>query len=435
VLDVFEMRRLAFLDLDLTLFDYTAAREGATTFALQAMGAVRNVTPAIAMMNSLLVPYGDSLVDLGLPNLRREWKAPELFAIFAAIGSPEQTNSKATRPERFLDEIATAPSLDPSIGPSFRRRRHNLRLLQEAATATQMDIFIREIGDMIQSDKQRHKIDAAVSAFNEYLHTEVAPNEGVFELFESLNAHGFEAFIVSEGDEQIQKEKISILNLAGYVEGAYISSSCCQSERLLGWLWSHSASLEERDTLTRAIELLYDEALQFANKTPSFFRKVLHTVLLPRSSRRQFYCQFEWLSEIDCLDQGAIHVLLFGDRYEKDLYPGLEAFRQAVTIRLLSGKYGGTYQSSFLIRSGLPIPGATVSSVSEAAAYINNLGSLDGQLTSSILAPPADSSRIQALELALDVIRLSIDNIPLWVINQVEELVLALHGSEIKTNG
>ena len=428
------MRRLAFLDLDLTLFDYTAVREGATRFALQAMGAVRNVTPAIDMMNSLLVPYGDFMVDLGLPNLRREWKAPELFGILAALDRPKQTKSKANILERFLDEIARAPSLDPSIGPSFRRRRHNLRLLSEAAAATQMDVLIREIGEIIQSDKERRKIDAAVSAFNAYLSTEVAPNEGIFELFDGLKGHGFELFIVSEGDEHIQKEKISILNLADYVDDTYVSSSCCQSERLLGWLWKHSASLEERDNLLHAIEALYDEALQFANKTPSFFRKVLHTVLLPRSSRRRFYRQFEWLSEIDCLEQGAIQVLLFGDRYEKDLYPGLEAFTRAITIRLLSGKYGDTYKSSFLIRSGLPIPAATVSSVSEAAEYVRNLRSLDDQSTSSILAPPADSSRIEAFEQALDVIRLSINNIPLWVVDQIEELVLALHGSEIKTN-
>jgi len=429
------MIKLAFLDLDLTLFDYSAAREGATMVALQAMGFVRNLAPAIDMMNSLLVPYGDSLVDLGLPNLRREWKAPELFAILAALGRPDHTESKANILEKFLEEIATAPSLDPSISPSFRRRRENLRLLREAATVTQMDVLIREINHIIESDKQRQQIDAAVSAFNAYLNTEVSPNEGVFELFEGLKAQGFEVFIVSEGDEQIQKEKISILNLAGYIDGAYISSSCCQSERLISWLWKNSASLEEKCRLIRAIEVLYDEALQFANKTSSFFRKVLHTVLLPRSSRRQFYCKFQWLREIDCLEQGAIHVLLFGDRYEKDLYPGLQAFKRAITIRLLSGKYGRTYQSSFLIRSGLPIPGATVSSVSEAAAYIKNLGSLDGQSTSSISAPSADSRRIQAFEQALDVIRLSIDNIPLWVIGQIEELVFALHGSEIKSNG
>src|SRR6266566_9510234 len=169
------MIKLAFLDLDLTLFDYSAAREGATMVALQAMGFVRNLAPAIDMMNSLLVPYGDSLVDLGLPNLRREWKAPELFAILAALGRPDHTESKANILEKFLEEIATAPSLDPSISPSFRRRRENLRLLREAATVTQMDVLIREINHIIESDKQRQQIDAAVSAFNAYLNTEVSP--------------------------------------------------------------------------------------------------------------------------------------------------------------------------------------------------------------------------------------------------------------------
>lgn len=429
------MKRLAFVDLDLTLFDYAAAREGATMSALEAMGFGRNAARAIHIMNSLLVPYGDSLVDLGLPNFRREWKAPELFAIMMAFGHPQQPKSHAKIPEKFLAKLAAAPSLDPSLGPSFRRRRNNLRLLSEMASTTQMDALIREMSHILESDKQRRLIETAVSSFNTYLNTEVRPNEGVLDLFASLKAQGFETFIVSEGDEQIQRQKISILDLAAHIDGSYVSSSCCQSEHLLSWLWQKSESLKDKDKLLNAIELLYDEALEFANKTASFFRKVLHTVLLPRSSRRQFYGKFEWLTEIDCLAQGSLCVLLFGDRYEKDLFPGIEAFKRAITIRLASGKYEKSYQSSFLIKSGLPLPAATVRSVSEAVTFVNNLTSLNNYSTTSVFAPAADPRRIQAFEQGLDLVRLSIDNIPSWVIGQIEALVCALNGSEITTNG
>jgi phosphoglycolate phosphatase-like HAD superfamily hydrolase len=428
------MRRLAFLDLDLTLFDYTAAREGATRAALQAMSIDGNSTTAINLMNSLLIPYGDLLVDVGLPNLRRQWKAPELFTIFIALSEGGGSKGNIRVLKNLLAEIRTKRSLVPGISPTFRRRLENLNLLRRAANDTQMDVFVHDIRSIVRRDETRSKINLATTAFNRYLKREVIASEGVPELLENLKARGFEIYIVSEGDEQVQNEKISILGLADNTDGTYVSSSCCQSERLLGWLWQQAKHASESNGSMRAIEVLYDEALQYSHKTASLFRKVMHTVLLPHSSRRQFYLKPAWLSEPECIKQGSIHVLLFGDRYEKDLYPAIEAFNKVTAIRLLSGKYGRTYQSHFVRTANLPAPDATVKSVSKAAAYIKTLALPAEIPPGNVIVHTADSRRVQAVEHALDVMRSSIEKVPLWILEQIEDLTVALRGSETKTD-
>jgi phosphoglycolate phosphatase-like HAD superfamily hydrolase len=430
------MRMLAFVDLDLTLFDYTTVREQGTRAALKAMNVDGNIDYAIALMNSVLIPYGDLLVEAGLPNFRREWKAPELFALLSTVSQPLPLNKSAKRFKDFFADIGKTPLLDQGTPVSFRRRRANLHLLRQMLYATQVHAINKEIGELLQNATYRIQIDDAISAFNDYLRKEVTPSEGVEELLRNLRTRGFEVYVVSEGEENIQREKVSVLGLSNDTDGIYVSSSCCQSERLLKCLWNQTRDVSAKgsENLTRPLEVLYDEVLQYANKSVSFFRKILHTVILPPSDRPDFYRSFGWLSEADCSIQEGVHVLLFGDRYDKDLFPGIDAFRNVISIRLLAGKYKSTFQSDFLIQAQLPRPTATVHSVVEAARFIESLPHVETLPRSRIPASPADWQRIEMLRQALQEFRLATTQASSWMVEQFEELEIALRGSETITN-
>jgi hypothetical protein len=431
------MRFLAFLDLDLTLFDYSSAREGATCAALQAMGFGNNLTDALIVMDQTLVPHGDLLVELGFPNFRREWKAPELFAFLSLV---------CKRRDLLLSVMKLSPSLD-SIGgknhrmslavPGFWNRKHNRDLLHNVLEKDVLYEIKKQMDQILQDPGYKERISTAVAAFEAYLKEYVMLSEGVDHLLEVLLTHSFETYIVSEGDDRIQKDKVSVLGLAKSVDGIYVSSVCGQSERLLDWLWKKSMVFFEDETqeLINAVAIIYDEVLQYSNKTATLFRKVLHTILLPQHARNGFYTRFGWLNQKEWQAQVPVYILLFGDRYDKDLYPGFEAFKNVVTIRLLSGKYRQEYSSATIAKTGLPKPTLTVESVSEAAEFIESDFDHSMLVPSEGLAPISDAERINRFGRALILLRNSSGDLPSWVAEQLEALNIALRGSEVSTHG
>lgn len=287
------MRKLAFLDLDLTLFDYTRVREEATRVALARMNLDCELEEAIDLMNRVLVPYGDILANVGLPNFRREWKAPELFVLLFLMCEGRGLTANAQSLACLFSTFAQAQFVDPAI--QFHERKTNYELLSGLVGGPQFEEMISKINEVKKSDPTRTDLNNAINAFHEYLANNAEPLEGVDDLLRNLQSRGFEIYIVSEGQESIQQEKISVLGLREITNGTYVSSSCCDSERLLRWLWS-SARIAENKRWLQALEVIYDEVVLYSTKTSSLFRKILHTVLLPDSDRQEFYRKFGWLS-------------------------------------------------------------------------------------------------------------------------------------------
>ena len=105
------MRRLVFIDLDLTLFDYTTIRKKATCAALRAIG-FKNTAIALRYIDSVLIEYGDILVELGFPNFCRVWNARELFAIAILLNS----NSQSHTLHKMLNQIRLqVPDIEQNI--------------------------------------------------------------------------------------------------------------------------------------------------------------------------------------------------------------------------------------------------------------------------------------------------------------------------------
>lgn len=423
------MKRIAFLDLDLTLFDYTLVREGATRAALNTLNLNYSIDETLRVMNHWLIPYGDSLADVGLPNFRREWKAPELFALLLLmnVGKGLSVNSNALAD---LVSVLTNISLADQSG-KFHQRRKNFELLSNALESSLLKDVFFEASELIKRPPHYSNLKEAVNAFDEYLANNARPFHGVGELLINLNSRGFEVYTVSEGKELIQREKLSVLGLHECTNGTYVSSSCCESERLLSWLWKSAKEIRTSDKTRwlEALELIYDEVLLYSTKTSSLFRKILHTVLYPNSSREKFYRQFGWLGVMECLNEEPVCILLFGDRYDKDLQPGIDAFQNVISIRLLRGKYENTYESDVIENLKLPQPTATVHSVAEAAQIVKNLP-LDQFLSGQIIAPNVGSHRKNRIQKAIQTV--IGEDPPRSVTIQLEELERALAGSEMK---
>ena len=382
-------RRLAFVDLDLTLFDYTTVRAEATNLALEAMG-IADTGKAADFIDSVLVPNGDVLTELELPNFRRAWKAPELFALVYAMARDGAV-------QEHLARLVPSPAeTDRSFEGRLRRRKI---VLEEARRLGIHDIAAR-VRAILESDAQ--SIERALSVFDQYLWSHVHELPGAGELLDTLEARGFESYVVSEGDEQIQQGKIELLASGERLMGNFITGACCRSDELLAQLWSLGVEIADvRD----AAGVLYDAVLPYAIKTSTFFRKLLQTLLLPPEEQGDFFREFRWLTAEQIASKPKVVLVVIGDRYDKDVLPAVQAFGNAAGIRVTFGKYSAMYDRATLEKMGLPAPAATVGTLREAADTFRSWDVVPSVDKARIVAPPCPASQQRRIENAIDRLR------------------------------
>lgn len=416
------MRRLAFIDLDLTLFDYTATRRHATAAALQAMG-LKRPAPLGRFIETVVGRHGDVLQDLGFPNFRRKWFALELFALAYLID---------TRPELAEGFRRMLASQFPS-GMTFRDRWDRRALLQRRARKTGLLDLAGRVGELLHDAEVRRRIDDAVVTFDEFLAREMRELPGADRLLDDLEGAGFESYVVTEGDEDIQKGKLSRLSAGERVGRVFVTAECCRSGMLVDDLWQLTAGGGEREGRTvDALEVLHDFILDFAVKTPPFFRKVVQTLLLPRARWDEFYRGFRWLAGEELAAAGEVGLLLVGDRYEKDLLPALRAFETVGTIRLEMGKYRSTYRKEALEELGLPQPSATVRSLNGARKVLSRMGAVPPIDRARMQAPPLPSAEIETLSAAVALVE---GRLPAESAEQLGDLGRSLKSMEVIADG
>jgi len=405
------MRRLAFIDLDLTLFDYTTIRRKATCTALRSMGFKRP-TMALRYIDSALVEYGDILVELGFPNFRRAWNTREFFAIAILLHS----NSRSHTLHKMLEQIhlqvtnAEQDTINGRQSP-FSTRWKRRQLLLSGARDNSFERLPQEVKDMLESDKSFRLIENAVFVFNEYLYKNMHEYSGAKEVEDKFDECGFEFYVVSEGDPKIQKEKLSLLPTGTRTLRSFVSGECCRSEELLELLWNVAISREDcysntiaSDRTFSALGVVYDEVFEYSIKTPAFFRKVLQTLLLPVEKQEDFFHGFRWLSPADVDVSDSVSLLAVGDRYEKDLLPAIQAFESIITIRLRMGKYRATYSNEMLKKLTLPKPSATIRSLLEVIRIISTLDELPLIPKGKISMPSSDLHACSKINSAIDLL-------------------------------
>src|SRR5690349_21496035 len=167
------MKQLAFLDLDLTLFDYTSAREKATYAALKAMKVDFNEKEGVDVMTRLLVTYGDLLVDLGLPNFRRSWKAPELFALLLVLNDKKNFSNSINDFEKGLSKLVKKNKKNFGVNDDFLSRYKSRKSLLLLAKDSAIDKLKDRWNEILNDSKHRERLNSAVEAFDSYLDKDV----------------------------------------------------------------------------------------------------------------------------------------------------------------------------------------------------------------------------------------------------------------------
>jgi phosphoglycolate phosphatase-like HAD superfamily hydrolase len=421
------MRRLAFVDLDLTLFNYTATRRRATAAAVLAMGGDTTAAEA-RFVSSVIVPYGDLLEELGFPNFRRAWKASELFGLVLLMRNARFGSLKRGLSTLLRRSLHDGVLSGEAGGSAFRSRWARRSFLLDGAAASGIDDLSSHVRTLLRRDRERRIVHEAVRVFEDYLRVHMREFRGAETMLDRLQEKGFEVYVVSEGEEFIQKEKLSFLRSGSRILGTFVSGECCGSEALVADLWKIAvASGSEAGSGSRAadtldaIGVLYDTVIEYSIKSPTFFRKVLQTVLLPMDRRSGFFRKFQWLStdELEAADD--VGLLLIGDRYEKDLLPAMRAFTTVMTIRLEAGKYRSSYRDDSLRQLGLPPPGATAHS-----PVISR---------KRIAAPSADPRQADRFAAALATLRAGAADLPRELVRSLEWLRRTLQAKEKRTDG
>lgn len=384
------MRALAFIDLDLTLFDYTSARKGATLAALRAMSLDSAAGELYEFANSTLVPHGHLFGELGLPDFRREWKARPLFALLLALGRDKERTAECQAVRSFLLGIEGRGRNEQSY-ITFGKRQSRYEALLRALPGSPLLALVEDTRTVLDDESSRASLDMAVSAFDSHLSQRPYLREGIADLFAALTELGFSIHVVSEGDQQVQSGKLTALGLDGRIESSFISGACAGSEPLLKWLWETAQSSREK---RQPFEVIYNEVLAYSHKSPTFYRKVAHSILAPDP---EFYGRFGWLEPGE-----EVRILVIGDRYDKDLLPAMTAFENVATIRLLAGKYRDQAGDP-----DLRPPTTTVASLPEAAEFIRSHRQVLTGVASVLRVPAEPKSRIEKVNRSLDRLRLT----------------------------
>jgi FMN phosphatase YigB (HAD superfamily) len=278
------------------------------------------------------------------------------------------------------------------------------------------------------------RVLSATNAFNDSVSRTARLYDGVEQLFDVLRSRAFLIYVVSEGEENIQRQKIRALKLDTIADGFFISGGCCLSDRLLRWFWQRSLNFvnEGSQSISNefdAIGTLYDEMLRFATKGEEMFRKVAQTVLLPPFDRADWYARVGWLSESEHVNYGqAANLLVIGDRYDKDIYPAIQAFGSVVSVRLKRGKYSRAFSNSSLRSRSFPLPTASVHSMRDAASAVTSIDFERASALSKVrCAPSAPADRLAKVDAACTVMLRS--RLPDIVREAVNRLPAALRGS------
>jgi len=428
------MRSLAFLDLDLTLFDYTLARKEATLAALRRLGTERDPAELYDLVEKTLIPYGHLLTHWGMPDFRRAWRSSRLFAFLMVLSESGTFRRDCAHIREYLAGIERPHDPADEFPGSFAARYRHYQRLLATSRHTVLNSRLQETQSRLRDQCFKQRVSAAIAAFDRRFRENTHLRDGVDDLFASLREQGFEIYIVSEGDEDIQGGKVNVLGLGQSVDWVFVSSACGRSERLLDWLWGvaqacHPVRASATAELS-AVRVLYDEVLQYALKSPTLFRKVAHSALVPSRRRSSFYRRFGWLDIADCGQQGPVRILMLGDRYDKDLYPAMQAFDEVISILLRAGKYRDTHPAHKLQASKAPSPTATVASLFEAAAFIRSHAGVGRSVSSSVRVPREREKRIQRAQRSLKVLQCSMIVEPNSSLDLLKGLPLAMLGSQ-----
>jgi 2-phospho-L-lactate transferase/gluconeogenesis factor (CofD/UPF0052 family)/FMN phosphatase YigB (HAD superfamily) len=380
-------------DLDHTLFDYSQLRRTASVAGLTGVcGEPQSI--ADLLLRELTTPTTDVLVELGLPDLRREWNAKAFFALGMLC---DQSTLRGDVIGMFESLRSLLPYALTSYSFEVRRRLRAIALqLRDLPSTKRVLLEIQRVG-------QQADLTEAVIRFDEHVKRNGTVIEGVREALEQLRTAGASICIVTEGTSVIQRAKIASLNLSELVDAVVVT------DRTLGVLPLIEALVErwvETVEPPGYVARLYDNLFPYTVKATPFYGKLVHGLVRggPAMLTREIESTvFVSMSEWDGFKKP--RVAMVGDSYRRDVEPLLTACpRGAVALRVLSGKYSSEDPLHEVIEAGRPTPFGYFPTLQSAVSVLLGWLSTDGDVVvrpASVLPSPKDLDECRRAESAL----------------------------------
>lgn len=379
-------------DLDHTLFDYSYLRRTASEAGLSVV-CQEPAAAADFLLRELTTPATDVLVELGLPDLRREWNAPAFFALGMIC------DESASRRD-LVATFEALRSLSPPVGASFEVRRC-LRAI--AIQLRELPSTQRVLGELRRITQQASVIEEAIRRFDDHVSLNGTVIEGVREALVQLREAGASICIVTEGSSTIQRAKIASLRLSELVDAVVVTDSTLSVRPLVETLvdrWIENAAPPAY------VPRLYDALYPYTVKTTPFYGKLVHSLVRggPRALAREvesnaFLSPGEW----DTLPKP--RVAMVGDSYRKDVEPLLTACPSGVVaLRVLSGKYIAEDPLHEVLEAGRPAPAGYFPNLQSAVAVLIGWLPMAGPVVSwpvPVLPSPDDLEACRRAEASL----------------------------------
>ena len=342
-------------DLDATLFDYSALRADATRAALD--GFVSDPKKISQYLAELLrPPLTDLLFGLGLPDLRRKWDSPEVFAIALLLTDPLILKDFQAMAEGALNLSR------PQVTTTFRTSIRLGRLLAQMESTKSV---VPAVLSLVASS-HHNSFTSQRKVFVEYVENNAVLAFGAKEIISRLKNLDAEIHVVTEGDSDIQAFKFKSLRLQDLAETCIVTDATCGLPPVLNEFASLFRSEEQIPTV---VSELYDFIELYSMKSRPFFAKLLHSLvdrkggsLRERIESPRFLTAEEWNVSF------RPSVFMVGDRYEKDIEPFLRACNSGIrAFRILTGKYAKENSLYELIGEGRPLPQGVFANLSYLA--------------------------------------------------------------------
>jgi len=377
-----------FVDLDLTLFDSTRARERAALAALETLFEGDRSPDEALELYSAVVERWQVFRLLGFPNLRHVWNVPALYLLVAALHKGpfgqsgrsllgEMDRLVATFNDR--EDCAEAQSRSVEAFRSSRVARDLRCVLAELRTDLRLAAEIRR----------------AVEAFDRAMQA-ITPFPGAEDLLSSLKSSpDVELFILSEGSSLVQWQKLENLGLSGVVDqGRFLTTEAFAfppvhlleiDEAIRQRLMNStvvSRGVENQEPLvegdgnqaTQAALKFRVAALRFfrslfrrfdSKKAGHFFCAAVHFAAMAPSPEERDYVRLACNGAIHWNDLDPFKLATVGDRYSTDILPALRAqgLERVITIWRRYGKYQSEDSSQF----GSPAPDYQIEDLAELA--------------------------------------------------------------------
>ena len=371
-------RRIVFVDLDNTLFDYTGARQTAATRALEQMTCLDvSISEALSIYNAIVERW-QLFQALGFQNFRRQWNDDDIYLLVATLSSVQP---RGAWPNALadLEALQSPESLGNRLNTQGMERVEGLvghLASQEAAAALAAALFRARADPEVQQSTERARVE--FDKATERLQPMKGAPDFLQRVTEVANA---EVFIVTEGDGNIQREKVEQLGLHDLVSPHHIvvTEEFVQSreDRLALGQAIHSKEMPYMRGPGAAPDLTNQHKSDFEMKLLKYFRsllekfrhkedgwfyaRALHSVATLKPGSRVTRLSFTNVSPDAWARCQPIKLAVVGDRWSTDLRPPISILgpSQVRTIRLLFGKYSRE-------KARNPRPDHTVRSLAEA---------------------------------------------------------------------